>query len=374
MTRDPLLKLRPIEPSAAIPLTADDGTAQLLGSAFAGTMQELIDDLPEQIAILDDGFNILAVNRAWRDVVTRHGYVNALPGYNYHTVCAQHAAAGYEPAAEAVAALDGLRSGKHSFWQLNYNGRERWDGRDFQICFHRIVRGDNNFTLVTRFDLTEINELRRLKSEFNRALEQGQASERLRLGRELHDGTSQVLTAIGLLICRLKREPLSAQTSALVEELQELLGEAHQEIRSISYLAHPPALDKLGLANAMKLLAEGFARRTGLEASFEILGEYDPVSATAKAAIYRLAQEALSNVHRHAHANRIRVQIFCRASATHFVIADDGVGIKPEALAGGCSGVGLASMRSRMAEIGARLTVRNLQPGTAIVASLPKGL
>jgi hypothetical protein len=281
MALDSHLRLKLIEGPAAVPLSADPGSAQLLEIASAGTLQDLIDDLPEQIAILDDQFNILAANHAWRDVVTTHGYLNFLPGHNYRAVCVQHAAQGYEPAAEAVAALDGLSSGKHSFWQLIYNGRDRWRGRDFQICFHRINRDDRNFILVTRFDLTEITELRPMKSDFTRAVAQGQANERLRFGRELHDGTSQLLTTIGLLIGRLKGEPLSRQSSALIEELQEVLGQAHQEIRSISYLAHPPSLEKLGLANALKLLVEGFARRTGLEASFE-LGQSARVSAICK--------------------------------------------------------------------------------------------
>ena len=77
------------------------------------------------------------------------------------------AAEGYEPAAHAVAAIDDIASGKRSFWQLIYNGRERWSGRDFQICMHRMEVGTQSFISVTRFDLTEIVELRRVRDDFH---------------------------------------------------------------------------------------------------------------------------------------------------------------------------------------------------------------
>src|SRR5262249_32007777 len=150
--------------------------------------------------------------------------------------CESSAAGGYEPAAEAVKALDEMSSGKRSFWQLIYNGQERWDGRDFQICFHTIHNGAQRLILVTRFDLTEILELRRLKHEFSSSLLEREAVERQRMGRELHDSTAQSLTAIGLLLGNLKHRSSDPQVLGLVEEMQELVSGAQQEIRSISYL------------------------------------------------------------------------------------------------------------------------------------------
>lgn len=339
--------------------------------ALAGTMQDLIDDLPEQIAILDEQSEILAVNDAWKAVVQKHGYLEALPGGNYRIFCEVSARGGYEPAVEAIVALDEIRSGKRSFWQFVYNGKERWDGRDFQISIRKVLIGEQPLVIVTRFDLTEILELRRFKNEFGESLIKQQSIERQRLGRELHDSTSQLLAAIGLLLGRLKHQSPGDRAMGLVEEMQDLVGEAQREIRSISYLAHPPSLEKLGLAGAMKSLVEGFARRTGLEASFEIQGDTTPMAPNAEGALYRLVQEALSNVHRHANAARIRLLLCFRGSATHFVVADDGVGISAEARSGLFNaGVGLSSMHSRLSEIGGRLTIRNLSPGTAVIASV----
>jgi len=339
-------------------------------TALEGTMQRLIDDLPEQIALLDENCTIMAANRAWKDIVEKYGYLDALPGGNYRDFCANKAAEGYEPAVEAIAALDDMMSGKRNFWQLFYNGRDRWSGHDFQICFHRIEVGGQSFISVTRFDVTELVQLRRVKDDFTNSLIEGQAVERQRMARELHDSTSQLLTTITLLLGNLKLQSPNRKALSLVEELQELVGEAQGEIRSISYLAYPPSLEQMGLAGAMKALVEGFGRRTGLDASFEIQGEGDAVPAACQGVLYRVAQEALSNVYRHARAKRLRVILSLRGSARHLVIADDGVGISAETLAGvGNAGVGLASMRSRMSEIGGRLTVRRLSPGTAIVAT-----
>ena len=328
---------------------------------------QLIDDLPEQIALLDENCTIFAANRAWKDAVTELGYMDALPGGNYRDFCCRKANEGYEPAVEALAALDDMRSGQRSFWQYIYNGRQNWAGRDYQITFHQISFGDRHCISVTRFDLTEILQLRGVRTNIAASLIEAQASERLRMGRELHDSASQLLTAIGLAVGQLRPSTQDRKGVALLDEIQDLLSEVHHEIRSISYLAHPPSLDRFGLLHAIKMLVEGFGRRTGLETSLDVLGNPLPMSEAVESAIYRLAQEALSNVHRHAHATRVRLQLHYRGSMVHFIVADDGVGTSAKAL----EGVGLAGMRSRLSEVSGRLGVRPLSPGTAIVASVP---
>ena len=340
--------------------------------ALPGMMQQLIDDLPEEIAVLDEKCVILAVNRAWWKTVEEHGYLLASLGHNYRDFCASAAADGYQPAADALAALDDISSGRRGFWQLVYNAGARWNGHDFQICFHRIMHGDQPFILVTRFDLTEILELRRLKREIGDSVTRGQDAERQRLARDLHDSTSQLLAAAGLLAGRLKHHSVNEQILGVAEELQQLLAEAQREIRLISYLGHPPAVEKMGLSGALKSLVEGFGRRAGLRTAFEVLGEPIPVPPASEGALYRTAQEALANVHRHAFAARVRVLLCFRRSIIHLVVADDGIGISREAFAElEGAGVGLASMRSRLAEIKGRLSVRVLSPGTAILASVP---
>ena len=334
-------------------------------------MQPLIDDLPEQIALLDGDGAILAVNRAWREIVEQHGFVEALPGGQYRDFCAKSASDGYRPAVEALAAFDEMATGKRSFWQLNYNGGDRWSGHDFRIRFRNIDAGGRRLVLVTRFDLTEILELRRLKEAFGDSLVESRSDERRRLGRELHDSTSQYLTAIGLTLGRLQRESPGPEAEALIGEARELLHEAQREIRSISYLAHPPPLEKLGLSAALQSMVEGYARRTGLQASFEIQGRLTPLPASAEGAVYRMAQEALSNIHRHACATRIRLVICVRRFAIHLVVADDGVGFDADAGRDRLS-LGLLGMQERVAQLGGTFEIESVPGhGTELRAQIP---
>lgn len=333
-------------------------------------MQQLIDDLPEQVAMLDESCTIVAVNRSWSQAMAMYGYSGTEPGGNYRRACQEIAATGYEPASKVLAAIDRILAGTRSYWQIIFNGRGQWSSRQYQLSFHRVIVAGRPFITISRFDLTEILELRKMKGEFANSLNEGRIAERRRMARELHDSTSQQLAAMGLLLGRLKRQSAAHETLALVEEIEELVREAHQEIRSISYLAHPPALERTQFADALKLLVEGFGRRTGLEASFEIQGDPLVLPELAERAFYRVAQEALTNVYRHSGASHVRLRLSFRGATGHLLIADDGIGISKRMLAAGDhGGVGIPSMRSRLAEIGGRLSIRSSSPGTAIIAT-----
>ena len=377
LTSLPSYTKRPLPSPADLPVFSQLSSTDAADAAVsaAATMQQLIDDLPEEIALLDERANVLTVNTAWRKTAEAHGKPDALPGHNYRDLCANLAGQGYRPAADAGAGLDEILSGNRDCWKLVYNGGERWHGRDYEISFHRIQVGGQPIITVTRQDLTEILQLRREKRDLDQTVNEGQAIERRRIGRELHDSTSQLLAAMGLVLGRLRHESPALEAAGLVEEMQELLKEVHEEIRSVSYLAHPPSLKDLGLDTALRSLIEGFGRRAAIETSFEIEGQAVPMAASVESAIYRLVQEALSNVHRHAHANGVRVLLSFHRWSTHVVVADNGVGILPETVINRIGeGVGLASMRSRLAEVGGRLTVRALRPGTAIIGSVPIAL
>jgi signal transduction histidine kinase len=130
----------------------------------------------------------------------------------------------------------------------------------------------------------------------------------------------------------------------------------------------------MDLTDALRALVEGFGRRTELNATFEVEGGPFALSEAAVHALYRVAQEALSNVYRHARAKSATVRLCSRGSHAHLIITDDGVGLSDETLAGrGTAGVGLSGMRSRLTEIGGRLTVNRLSPGTAVIASVSSG-
>ena len=340
---------------------------------FIHGFQQLIDSLPEQIALVDEDWTIVAVNRAWTKTAAAYGFHSLGSGANYFNFCTEKALEDH-PSAGAVrdGMLDMMHGGRESF-RMVYSGTDKWAGHDFQLCINRLQMDGHRFCTVTRYDVTELLKLRRLQEDFSSSVLEGQAEERRRMAREIHDSTMQLLVGIGLAIGQLKRVRQAEDVPLVLAEMEELLGEAQQEIRSISYLAHPPTLEKLGLATSLQILVEGYGRRTDLACSFGIEGdcpggECRDISHASEVAIYRLIQEALLNVHRHAHATEAAVRLFFRKSMIHVVIVDNGVGVH----ASRHSGVGLPGMRERVAELGGRLVLRGLSPGTAVIASLPR--
>src|SRR4249919_1803095 len=124
------------------------------------------------------------------------------------------------------------------------------------MTFHRVSVEAEAFITVTRFDRTEMEELRRANEDVRKALSESQSAERPRLTRELHDSTSQLLVGTQLLFGSLKPKVDSPDVLAIIEEVQELLRDAQREIRSISYLSQPPALEKWSFTEAVERLVQ----------------------------------------------------------------------------------------------------------------------
>ena len=340
-------------------------------TSFAETLNELVEGFSEQVAVVDEDWTILAVNDAWRHMVRVSGYEELKPGINYRLFLQTFAGKGHANAQRALAGIHEIGSGASHSFAMAYSGVDQWEGRTLQLRINRLHIAGHAVATIARQDVTASAELRRLREHFSSSVMESQAEERRRFSRELHDSTAQLLASVGLLLTTLKRQSPFSEAVGIVDELQELVDETRQEIRSISYLAHPPALEKMTLADAMKTLVEGFARRTHLDMSFSVHGRRARLAPSAENALYRVAQEAISNVHRHARANKARVFLCFRKSFCHLVLMDDGIGISAETASGkGTAGVGMLGMRSRLSEIGGRLTIRNLSPGTLVVATV----
>ena len=206
-----------------------------------------------------------------------------------------------------------------------------------------------------------------VQSRLSELLEAGQAQERRRITRELHDSTMQLLSCVGLSLARLRLPDGNAHMLEIIAEIENLVSEAQSELRTLSYLAHPPAVEFLGLHDALAALVEGLSRRTGLHVVLHWKGEVLLARPSVESALYRVVQEALSNVHRHAHAANVLVVVVNGRDATEIKVLDDGVGIalRPN------HGVGLSSMRDRVGELGGRLLVRSMSPGTEVSAIVP---
>ena len=207
-----------------------------------------------------------------------------------------------------------------------------------------------------------------LQESRRRIVTAGEEGRRL-LRRDLHDGLGPALATMTMQ-AETARDTLQADPAAADQLLAELTDQAQATVAEVRRIVHglrPPALDELGLFEALEVLAEGFAG-PGLRVQVRLPEQRPPLPAAVEVAVYRIAQEALTNVRRHARAGSVELALWSEAGTLCLSISDDGVGLPPEIV----SGLGLPSMRERAQEIGGTLAVQpNERQGTCITARFP---
>jgi signal transduction histidine kinase len=201
--------------------------------------------------------------------------------------------------------------------------------------------------------------------------------ERRKIARELHDSVGQFLAGLKLNLGRLQRrdsEPGHPNRPLLLESL-ELTDRAISEVRTISHLLHPPLLDELGFHSAARWYTEGFAKRSGIQVELQLAEVPERLPKEVELALFRVLQESLTNVHRHAKASRVDIDLQGAGDKVILAVCDNGKGIHHQVLekfrAGEAGGIGLAGMRERLAELGGTLEVQSNPEGTQIRATLP---
>jgi two-component system NarL family sensor kinase len=268
-------------------------------------------------------------------------------------------------------AFKDIAAGTRRSFHCTYNGTGAFAGYDFKITMAPLTVHDTSYTLVSVHDVTELVALKRQRRRAGGLLLRAQEDERRRVARELHDSTSQSLVALQLALSRLDHEQAGPRVDAIVAECRETLQQVHREIRSLSFLAHPPALLTSTLESALHNLVTGFAARTGIDVALDVspAGE---ASASIEAAIYRVSQEALSNIYRHAGASRAIFRLIAKEHYLHLVIGDNGIGISVDPHRPTSVGVGLMGMEERVRELGGRLSIRHGSEGTSLTVSFPR--
>ena len=198
---------------------------------------------------------------------------------------------------------------------------------------------------------------------------EAQEFERIRLGQELHDSTGQLLVALKLSIAHFRASAPGGPNDFL-EEIDMAVREIEQQIRIFSFLHYPAQLAEQGLVATLHSFARSFARKTGTHVLFRGDGCSPLCSGNAALDLLRVAQEALTNVFRHARANSVRISLARRKDRIELSIKDNGCGL-PEGDGLLPEGVGLHSMRHRVERQGGRLILRRRQKGTEVLASVP---
>jgi len=216
-------------------------------------------------------------------------------------------------------------------------------------------------------------ELRRLSSRLMTMQDQ----ERRRLARDLHDGLGQELAVAKMVLDKIVLQKSAQTQEEAWNEASGIVDRAIQEVRTMSHLLHPPLLDEVGLLSALSWYVEGLTKRSGIETTLDVQPpEFPRLAAEVETAVFRIVQEALTNVFRHSGASKVWITLSQREGAIVVAVRDDGKGIskriaelQPDSI-----GVGIGGMKQRVKEFGGELRLTNAHPGTLVELTIPCGL
>jgi signal transduction histidine kinase len=330
--------------------------------------------LVQETALLNEAGVLIAVNPAWRAAARRTG-ASRQAGLSepYLDFCTRISPVLARPAFRQ--GVEDLLAGKcasftHHFTVADSEPPRRRQVRITSLPFSPrpvfvVVHDDPPMPAKTRPSAARACDLLAAQEE-----------ERVRIAMELHDSTCQHLAALNLSLGRLRPLVCGDKADAVLDDMSTSVGEVIKEIRVLSYLIKPAGLEQNGLARAVRGFVDGFGARTGLTASFLTRGPVDAAPRRVQHAAYRIVQEALSNVYRHADARRADVELVSEGGVLTVRISDDGKGVaalmrgEPANLE---SGVGIAGMRTRTAQLKGRIEISCPGHGTVVVAALPVG-
>jgi len=273
-----------------------------------------------------------------------------------------------------------------TIWIVSHDQEVKFDSEDvrvmtglaeFTACALRLTKASETDRLArTSLEVAlemRVEQLRDLSTRLMRL----QDEERRSLARELHDSAGQFLAGVQMSLYALSKNSalVPADRSALTDAL-ELVDRCNTEIRTMSYLLHPPLLDESGLRSALSVYAEGFANRSKIRVDLEVPEDLGRLPNDVETALFRVVQQSLLNIHRHSGSPLARIVVKPGAEGVAVEISDEGKGIPADILKGFSSGgrlagVGIYGMRERIRDLGGQFDVQSSPNGTTIVVSLP---
>jgi signal transduction histidine kinase len=214
------------------------------------------------------------------------------------------------------------------------------------------------------------DELRRLSIRLMTMQDQ----ERRRLARDLHDGLGQELAVAKMVLDKMILRKSAQPPGEEWTQASSIVDRAIQQVRTMSHLLHPPLLDEVGLLSALSWYVEGLQKRSGIETSLKVQPQDFPrLAADVETAVFRIVQEALTNVFRHSEANKVWIVLTQEGENIVVAVRDDGKGVdkriaelQPDSV-----GVGIGGMKQRAREFGGELRLTNAQPGTLVELTIP---
>ncbi len=258
------------------------------------------------------------------------------------------------------------------------NGEEKW----LYAVIRRVERPDGTPELTgVMINITGRKLAEEKAHDLSGQLLHSQDDERRRVARELHDSLGQYLSLLGMNVGRLSRtvEGLTDEQRRIFGETTDLVELCCREVRTISYLMHPPMLDEVGLGPALDWYVKGFSERSGIEVAVEAGEGLKKLPKHVETALFRIAQEGLTNIYRHSGSKKATISLRNEGNELVFEVVDYGKGIEmsarennrdAESIEG--KGVGIRGMRERMRELGGTLEVLSGAGGTTVRAQIPR--
>lgn len=249
---------------------------------------------------------------------------------------------------------------------------------EVEVYAQQVIWNGRPAEVVQVHDISELKRAEEALRNLSGRLLQLQDIQKRTMARDLHDQIGQSLTAL-LTKLAVAGERVRAHDRAGAAVIDDCAGMARQtlgEVRTFSYLLHPPLLDEEGIVAALELYLEGFAERSGIEVELVMPSDPGRLPPELEITLFRIVQEALTNVHRHSESSTAVVRLVRDATALVLEVHDRGKGMPPEVLArvrrhGAIVGVGIAGMRERVAQLGGELAIESRKQGSVIRAVFP---
>jgi PAS domain S-box-containing protein len=275
-----------------------------------------------------------------------------------------------------VASFDARRPFEMEYRMRHHTGEYRW------ILDRGVPRyaPDGTFegyvgACLDIHDQKEAAEKVRIADDMARLMK-AQDEERRRIARELHDSAGQTLTVLGLSLAALveRAQVIAPELAKEGKEIEGIVQQLHREIRTTSYLLHPPLLDECGLASALSCYVEGLAGRSDVAVTLDIAANVGRLPGDIELAIFRLVQECLTNIHRHSGSKTALIRLTRDRESIRTEVRDHGKGISPERLLeiqSQGSGVGIRGIRERLRHFHGEMKIESNGSGTSVIVSIP---
>ncbi len=252
-------------------------------------------------------------------------------------------------------------------WFTKYMYRQLAENLDLEVRARTREVEDRNADV-----LRQSEQLRQLSWRLLRT----QDEERRHIARELHDSAGQTLSVLGMNLSQLvqKTGRRAPDLAIDAERIQETVQQLHREIRTASYLLHPPLLDESGLSSALSWYTQGLSERSGLEINLEIPDNFERLPGDLELLVFRLVQECLTNVHRHSGSKTASIRIERKEDVLTVAVEDQGKGMSAARLAeiqSQSAGVGIRGMRERLRQFRGTMSVESDRSGTRVLMTIP---